>query len=360
MPEESEYFLSGTIVTANPKTLTCDLMKTDGGMLYGVPIADTTGGLFSNDINWNSNLRGAICYYTYIDGCPYVMGTLPAKVTFTDKISVNASETETGGDNDMAYGSATTSSYSSGRETDYQPNDKVIASDGDSKIALMSDGGVLLKASPESQIIMGGGMDFIKMVCREFSLFSDFGEMKFSHGSPGRTGLTIKGGAVYDEEAQADAGTNTVFMHLGDTEDAPEVRFGVRVTSTDAGEFGALAMGKDGRLIFTTSKRYLLMVGEDKHTLVDGDTFTQLKGDHIVEVSGDQKVDLLQNETLNVSQKRDITVGSDQNSNVGGDKNLQVQGLLNIGCSGLNISSYGGGSGQACMIMCSSLDIIRA
>jgi hypothetical protein len=329
-------------------------------MLYGVPVANSTGGIFSNDVQWNSNLRGSVVYYTYMDGCPYIMGTLPQKAAPTNKVSTNASETGTGGDNAQTYGSANASSFSGGRETDYQPNDKVISSDGDAKLVLMGEGGAVLKASPMAQIIMGAGMDFIKMICRELDIFTDFGSLSFSHGSSGRTGLTIKGGAEYGNEAQAGAGTHTVFMQLGDTEDAPEMRFGVRVTSTDGGDFGALALGKDGRLLFTTSKDYLLMVGKDKHTLVDGDTYTELRGNNVEKISKNQKVDILQNEERNVTQKRTLTTGDEEKHSVGSNMDLQVGGMLNIGCAGLSLTSTGSGSGQPCELKCSSFNIVKA
>lgn len=378
---EGDLFKTGTVVTANPKTLTCDIITTEEGMLYTVPVANTTGGIFSNDISWDKNLRGAIVYYTYLDGCPYILGTLPQKINIATKISTKTSETSTGGDNAQTYGSASASSYTSGREIDYQPNDKVIAADGDSKIALLSEGGVALKASPMSQIIMGAGMDFIKMVCREFSLFTDFGELTFSHGSSGRTGLTIKGGAAYSEEAQSGTGENTVFMHLGDTENASEVRFGVRVTSTDGSEFGALALGKDGRLVFTTSKNYYLMVAQDKHELVDRDVYTQIKGNVTQEYQKDRKQDIFQSDEQKVAMKRTTTIGQDNNINVGGNENLQVGGTLTIGADEistdvknninlnmggtLNINAsgitFGGqmGGGNNCVWECSSLNIVK-
>ena len=360
MPEAPEFFHSGTVISVNTKTMTCDILKTEGGYLYKVPIANTTGGIFTNDVSFGANLRGAIVYYTYIDGSPYIMGTIPSRVEIPSKISTNVTETETGGANTQTYGAATSGSFAGGRETDFQPNDKILASDGDSKIALLSEGGVAIKASPLSQIIMGAGMDFIKMVCREFSIFSDFGELAFTHGSSGRTGLTIKGGAAYSDEAQAGTGTNTVFMQLGDTEDAPETRFGVRVTSTDGGDFGALTLGKDGKLLFTTSKDYLLMVAKDKHTLVDGDVFSQTKGNCSVEVQKNQKTNIFQNEERTVGQKRTTIVGAEENKDVASDMNLQVGGTLTVGCNGLILTSYGGGGGQHCDIQCSSFSIVRA
>jgi len=367
MSEYPEYFKTGTVFNTNPKLLTCDLIKTEGGMLYNVPIANTTGGIFTNDVSWKSNLRGAVVFYTYMDGCPYILGTLPQRVKVSDKISTNIAETGTGGDNDTTYGKANAASYAAGRETDYQPNDKVISSDGGSKIALLGEGGVALKASPLSQIIMGAGMDFIRMVCRQLEIFTDFGSLCFSHGSSGRTGLTIKGGAAYGEEAQPGSGVHTVFMHLGDTENAPETRFGVRVTDTEGGEFGALALGKDGRLFFTTSKDSLTMIGKDDHKLVDGDTYTELRGNRTELVGKNQKTDITGKEERTIVQNRSIIIGKEEKYNVGEDMMLTVGGTLHIGCDGLVLDSAHGTSGAEVLascgnatMRCNSLNILKA
>lgn len=361
MPElASAVFHTATVISVNPKTLTCDLMRTAGGMLYSVPIANTTGGIFSNDVSWNSNLRGAVVYYAYIAQNPFILGTLPIPTQPSSSYSTGSTSTGTGGDNPKTYGSASGQSYSSGRSTGHQPSDKVIASDGGASISLLGEGGVVLQASPLCQMILGAGMDFMRVVAREFSIFTDFGSLDFSHGSSGRTGLTIKGGAAYGEEAQAGSGTHTVFMQLGDTEDAPETRFGVRVTSTDGGDFGALSMGKDGQLIFTTSKDYLLMVGHEKHTVVDGDTYDDLRGNHAEKVAKERRLEVGLEENHTVGTQRNLTIGSDETHTVAGRLDLQVGGTLEIGCSGLVFKSASSSGGMTCDIACSSFNLTRA
>lgn len=353
MAEFAEYFHTGTVYNTNPKTLTCDLIKTEGGMLYNVPVANTTGGLMTTDVSWGANLRGAIVYYTYMDGCPYILGTLPQRVSVQNKVSTGIVDTDIGGSNSKSYGKATGSVYSGSRETDYQPNDKVISTDGGSKIALFGEGGVAIHASPLAQIILGAGMDFIRLVCRQLDIFTDFGSLQFSHGSSGRTGLTIKGGAAYGEEAQPGSGTHTVFMQLGDTEDAPETRFAVRVTDTGGGEFGAFALGKDGRLFFTTSKDSMTMIGKDDHKLVDGNTYTEIRGSKKDQVVGEEE--------RTIAGKRSIIVGAEENHATGGDLKLNIAGMLDIGCNGFTMHSADSGGVASHMEMrCGSFNIVRA
>lgn len=202
-----EYFSTATVITANPATLTCDILKTKGGMLYGVPILNTTGGLQSNDASWASNLRGAVVFYTYLDGQPYIMGTIPVAAKPGVPTSTSSTSTDSGGDNKLTYGATRRDSYTCGRPASYMPGDKVFSTDGGAELALLSEGGIVLKASPMSQIIMGALMDFVKIIARELTISTDFGDISFSHGSSGRTGMSIVGGAKYGDEAQPGSGT---------------------------------------------------------------------------------------------------------------------------------------------------------
>lgn len=359
MPDLSEFFKTAIVVSANPKSATCDIMRTEGGMLYGVPVANSVGGIFSTDAEYCGNMRGAVVYYGYIDGTPYIFGALPSRISLNNKISVDIASTKNGAQNPQTYGKASTPSYANGRNTDHQPNDKVISSDGGASLSLLGDGSAILKVSPLCQFILGAGMDFVRLVARQFQIFTDFGSLEFSHGSSGRSGLTIKGGAEYGAESQSGSGIHTVFMHMGDTEDAPEMRFGVRVTSTDGSQFGALAMGKNGRLIFTTSQDYLLMVGKDKHTLVKGDTYDDLRGGHSERLGKSRKTEIAEKEEKQIGMTKSLIVGSDEDHAVGGNLNLNIGGVFNIGCNGLVISSCGTGGGANCDFKCSSFNIVK-
>ncbi len=357
MDNLNSFFRTAIVISVNPKTATCDILRTEGDMLYGVAVANSSGGLFSNDAQWSSNLRGAVVYYGFIDGYPYIFGTLPYRISFPEKVSVGVSETETGGANEKTYGKATAPSFASGRNTDFQPNDKIFTSDGGSSLGLLGDGSAVLKVSPLCQLILGAGMDFVRLVARQFQLFTDFGSLEFSHGSSGRAGLTIKGGAEYGNESLAGSGVNTVFLHLGDTEDAPEARFGVRVTSTDGVEFGALMMGKDGKLIFTTSNNYLLMVGKEKHTLVKEDTYDDLRGNHSERVGKSRKSEIVEKEDRTIGTDKTQIVGGDEKHAVAGNMDLTVGQVLHIDCNGLYITSSAAAGNAPYQLECAGFDL---
>lgn len=364
---EGELFHTGTVISANPKTLTCNVLRTEGGMLYNVPVANTTGGLLNNDVQWNQNLRGAIVYYTFFDDIPYILGTLPQNIVPAVPVSVNSTETNTGGSNGTTYGATDTPQMSSGRNIDYQPNDKVISTDGGASLSLLGEGGVVLKASPLAQIIMGAGMDFMRLVARELSIFTDFGSLEFSHGSSGRNGLTIKGGAMYGDESQPDPGIHTVFMHLGDTDQNPDSRFGVRVTDIDGNMFCGLVMQKNGKMVFTNSHDYLLSVGRNYDSKVDGN-FTQevcgsqrweIHQDESRRVYGTRNSVIVQDDNKTVGKSTLLSVGEQAQTFVGQDKRLQIGGALVISANSIRATSTNGDAGADVKFACSSFDIVR-
>lgn len=346
-----EIFATGTVINVSPTTLTCEILKTTGGILYNVPVLNSAGSVQGNGLSMLNNLRGSVVCYTYICGKPYIVGTVPVPSSPRARISNSSTNTGTGGDNQNTYGSSGEMAYSGGANSGWSPNDKVFSTDGGAELALFSEGGVVIKASPLAQIILGSMMDFIKVVCREFHLMTDFGELKFSHGSSGRTGLSITGGAAYGEEAQAGAGTNTVHMYLGDTPDAPESRFGVRVNSTDGADYGAFSLGKDGKLVSATSKDALLAVGEDNHIRVNGSEYHQVDGNRTSEIGGKDDV--------TVMGERQSSIGSNETHAVGGNMDLQVTGVLNIGAGSITITSHSGGTGP-CEMKCSSFNLVKA
>lgn len=346
-----EYFSTATVITANPATLTCDILKTKGGMLYGVPVLNTTGGIQTNDVSWSSNLCGAVVFYTYIDGQPYIMGTVPVAAKPSVPTSTSSTSTGSGGDNALTYGATDRDSYACGRSSSYMPGDKVFSTDGGAELALLSEGGIVLKASPMSQIIMGALMDFVKIVARELTISTDFGDISFSHGSSGRTGMSIVGGAKYGDEAQPGSGTPTAHLYMGDTPDAPDSRFGVRVNSVDGGDYGAIVMGTDGKLVLATSQDALLSVGKNNEVRVLGDDYYQVDGKRAVEVGDD--------ETRSIFGKFDFTVGNRENHSVGSDLDLQVGGALRVGAESITLVSRSNATGPV-DVTCSALNIRKA
>ena len=341
---------TGTIISVNVAKGVCDILLPRGAFLYDVPILGTAGSAHSGGYSWLSDYRGAVVAILSINGTPYILATVPVPSVPKVPTSPEVTSTQTGEGNTLTYGRESgTHDYSGGRGNAFLPGDKYLAADGGAELLLGREGFVVLKASSLAQIIMSALRDNLRIVAREFELFTDFGVVRCSHAGDGRTGLTIEGGAEYGTEAAPDGGVSTVHLHMGDTPDAPEARFGVRVNSVDGTEFVGLVFRKDGVLVLGTSKDAIFSVGKDCSVTIEGDSILQVAGSEIVEVGGEER---------SVIGKRELMTTADETHSVGGDMNLQVAGTLNIGAGGISISSSKGG-GAPCTLTCSSLNIVK-
>ena len=163
--------------------------------------------------------------------------------------------------------------------------------------------------------------------------------------------MSIVGGAKYSDEAQPGNGTPTTHFYLGDTPDAPDSRFGVRVNSVDGDNYCAIVMGTDGKLVLATSQDALMSVGKDNEVRVMGNDYYQVDGKRAVEVGGD--------ETRAIFGKLDFTVGNKENHSVGSDLDLQVGGALRIGAESITLVSRSNNVGPV-DVTCSALNIRKA
>lgn len=72
------YFSTGLVTDVNQKTSTCTIVRTEGGMLYNIPILNTMGGgNQSSDSGWLRSLRGNVVVMIPIHGVLYVLATVP-------------------------------------------------------------------------------------------------------------------------------------------------------------------------------------------------------------------------------------------------------------------------------------------
>lgn len=334
--------LTGTVIAVHPAAQACDVLLDRGGMRYNVPVMNAIGGPQSVDMSWGGNLRGAPVAMLEIRNRLHILATLPTQEVPRETVSVSPSHTETGGENALTYGRPRISDYTGARTTGFLPDDKVLRADGGAELLLGAEGLATLRASPLAQFTLGSLMDFARLVAREFTIFTDFGEVEFSHGSSGRVCLSIKGGADYGAEAAPGAGKWTVRLWMGDVPDQPDKRLLLRINSPDESEYVTCLMGADGRLDVETSKDSTLTVGRDRTDKVAGRRETTVTG----------------KETLRCGGERTTVVASDEGHAVAGDLNIQVGGELAIGAAALTVTSTGGGSGE-CAIRCKTFNIVK-
>lgn len=312
-------FNTGTVVDVHPGALTCDVLMDTGKVWYGLGIMGVTGGPQGTDIGWMQNLRGAVVAVTELLGTKYVVNTLPVAQPPRAALSLGTTNTETGGGNQSTYGRTSGVNLGGNRTTEFLPGDKVFRAEGGTELGLYSEGLAVLKASPLSQFILGGLMDFARLVAREFTVMTDFGELKFSHGGSGRVGMSLCGGADYGVEANPAAPVWTVQVYLGDVPDgacdnAADKRLYIRVNNVDGSEFVTCFMGADGKFNQETSKDYALKIGKDQTD----------------DIAKNRSAVVGENETVQVGKNKKVVVGQNMEVIVGKDFTLKVSGALNI------------------------------
>lgn len=333
---------TGTVIAVHPSTQTCDVLLDMGGFRANVPVLGVIGGPQSGDMAWCGNLRGAHVVLVPVHNRLHILATLPTQAVPKETVALSPSDTGTGGDNATTYGRPRFTDFGGARTGGFLPGDKVYRADGGAELLLGVEGLATLKASPLAQFILGSLGDFARLVAREISLFTDFGEITFSHGGSGRTGMTLRGGAEYGAEAAPGAGAWTVRLWLGDVPDRPDKRLLLRISSSDDAEWVTCLMGADGKLDVSTSRDCTRTVGRDEIETVSGRRDTTVTG----------------KETLRCGGKRITIVASDEAHAVAGNYSVQVGGALSVGAASLNVTSLGG-SGGNCTVRCSSLNIVK-
>ena len=364
-----EIFTTALVTGVNTATYTCDILTSRGKELRDVPVLGVTGGMHSNGVTWLTDLRNSTVILVHVEGRPYLLCSLPVKVTpMSEDRDEAVSATKTGGADALTYG-RTENGYSGKRHTGFLPDDKVIVADGGSMLGILSGGLAILKASPLAQIILGKAKDFIHVIARELRIITDFGEMKFHHGSSGRTGMSIIGGAVTGEEANAESGKPTVTVHLGDVPDAPDKRIVIMAESVDGEDYGIIGYGVDGNLEQATSKDHLTSVGRNKEVRVEGGDYTEVDGEQKLSVGGQREVEVAGKMAVSVAGAVTETFGGNHQSSTGGSAthssdgsySINASGAVNICGSSINFSATNGSaSGAPCTMTVASLNIVKA
>ena len=349
-------FQTGTVVAVDTANYNCHVLTADGVSLSDVRLMNITGGPQQVEVSWLHNYLGAPVLIVEIQGVWYIIGTLPyagdrsqgmesgsfipENITFKDATKTVSVP------NNKQY------SFKKYSPTKFLPGDKVLSADGGASIGVYIGQLVVIKAAALAQIILGGIRNFVRIIAREFSLFTDFGEVHSSHGSDGDRQFEIKGGAN-ESESSPDGGKYTVHTIFGAVDGNDVARFSCRVE-------------KDGKFI------------NDLRT-IDGDFVIGGDGNFDVSVDGDIRIKTTKAIGINTDKTMNVVVGSDKQSSVmgtdqrlisgdakdavagtytqtiGGDKQILIAGTLRIAAGGISLVPTAGGD---CTIHCPKLNIV--
>lgn len=363
---DPEYYI-GSIFRLDPTKGTCDIaLLNNQGRIYDVPILGTESTGLSGSVSLASSLEEQstvllmrICHKWY------VLCTIPVENNGQPGTAVSSTNTGTGGDNATTYGRNAGSgpTYMAGRSVDSLSGDKRLVADGGSTLLLGKEGLVVLKASDLAQIVMGAYKNFVRIMSREFELFTDFGTIRFTGGGKeGVTGMAIMGGGNFADESSTIEPAYPVHMYMGEVPWDVNGRFAMQVDSPKGdqhirteidingnretyaskaiaerslfkktvvedseehhvlkSQYVAVGMGnippsdeKDLRdSCKPLSELKEMPVGDGSAQMGDGDSFCEIANNDSVKIGGQQTTQVANNKTLVVGgDKKDDTAGN--------------------------------------------------
>lgn len=252
---QDPLFLIGVVTSFNPSDFTVDV-KLDGvAYLTAVPILGMYGSGYGREMTVSSSLRGARVALVKIQNTYYMLNTLPERSS-DGGIDMASQVTGDGfsGEDPTMYGRTGCKAYRAGRASDFLNGDKVWSTDGGSMLALFREGMAKLKASPLAQIILFKYKELVRIVSRRFQIYTDFGELEFTSDGNGKTGFSLKGGALSSSESHPTTAKHTIQVWGGTCPAGDSVRFQMKVGSADGAGYCETTVDTEGAVTVTSTK----------------------------------------------------------------------------------------------------------
>lgn len=341
-PGIASPIITGMVASVNPNGFTATVVTGDNKLMSAVPILNTYGTYFTQDLTWLKSLNGTNVVLIYLGNQYYILATMPFETLDAQKredglgdprLEFPSSSGVSGGKDDDAYNRLTFKNYSGRRANDLFDGDKILRAEGNSEVSALRGGVARLKGGPLAQIIFTKFKEMGMLITRTFKHFSDFGEINHTHTKEGRTGVHIQGGADYKEETHPKDPRWTVQAWLGDCPKASkEARFHLKVNNKDISDYVSISFDIKGNIYLDTTRDDTQNIGRHStHDIAKNRTIT---------VGKDMLTDVKGKYTLKIGKDSDIQIKGTANQKVGGSYSLKVGGSCNIQAGGpVNIKS---------------------
>ena len=364
-------FEIGFVTFVNSKEYTCVVSLSNGATLDNVHMMNVTGGMQQIEVTNLTNYLGASVLLAYVLGRWFIIGTLPVPGDRTQGSKDKASEygIEVSGESPVmenisfkslqkSASRTTNSEYTFAKysPTGFMPGDKVLAADGGASLGIYRKNLIVMKAASLAQIILGGLRNFIRIVARELSIITDFGEIKSVHAADGDIGLVIKGGAN-SAECTPDGANYTVNTYLGSVPGVENGRYSVKVT--DNGEdYAAYTMEKTGNYNMGASKDFNVVAHQNATIHATEQMGLQSDGDYLLSVEGTTKEELAGDKSTTCLGKIESYAGNSIVETSAGGKKMMLMGALEIAATGISFTTSVSGSPAECTVKCKSMNIV--
>lgn len=290
--------ITGTVTAVNINSFTVNVTAGEDKVFNSIPIINTVGTYFHQDIIWLKSLLGTTVCLVWLVDRYYVLGILPIEHAVSEKqLGYPVTDQECGGQDSDSYGNLGYKNFKARRANDFYDADKVLRSDNGGELSLLREGLVRLKAGPLSQFILGRFKEFGRLITRVFKHFTDFGEVEHYHTSEGRVSHHSKGGACYEEEAHPNVAKWTFWEWRGDFPDDPNARWRVEVNDKEQTQYVYLTY--------------------------------DIKGDAHLETSRDNNREIGRDENQEIAENKTTEIGKNLTEEIGAEKNITVGGATN-------------------------------
>lgn len=361
----------GTVVHVNSKEYTCTVLLNSGAVLENVRMMNITGGMQQIEVTWLTNFEGASVLVIYIMSHWYIIGSLPmpgdrtkGSKDLATEYDITVSDTSPVQENisfsdlQKSASKATTSKYAFDKysPTAFLPGDKVISADGGASVGIYRKNLIVAKAASLAQIILGGLTNFIRIIARELSIITDFGEIKSEHADSKKIGIAIKGGAT-KEECAPDGSGYTLNAYMGTVPGVDDGRYSVKVFD-DSDNYAAFTLEKSGTFNLGASKDFNIASHENATINADKNIGFETAGNYKLTTAKNVEQEIAGNmETTCMGKIETMASRQITEASLAG-KELRLGGVLKIAASGISFTTSTPGVGAACTISCASMNIV--
>lgn len=163
-------FIEGTVTSVDPIRFVCSVKTIKGQFLNNITWLLPTGGTGVTGVHFSPSLGDKVLISTSLS-YPLILGCIPrlGLPSTSNSISGNDIPVDAGNSTHMVNGYTANPD----KPKDFVPGDFAITTESGGLFAVLSSGGMLLKASQLAQIFLSPFGDLVRIVGRNFIRFSD-------------------------------------------------------------------------------------------------------------------------------------------------------------------------------------------
>lgn len=325
----------GTIVSVNPISLIVNVMTEQGTIDHDILILNQGTAAFERSQTWIQSLRGKKAVVKSIGGVKFLIGTLPSNISTSDTTEdfIPFAEKETAGDAESTYKAGLINNINIARK-DYLDGDKVLSTSDNTSLGLFKGGLSNWKVSNLTQIILHKLKGLIRMVTRNFELFTDFGSITVLN-TEDKTTLKIEGGASFKDETMPGVDKYSVTLEMGAVESDDKLRMKLSIVDPEQDSNKVdVGIGIDGIIKIECSDK--VEITAEKEAEVSSEKIAiksskeiELSADQDLTITSSQGLTLNANKSVEITSKGGITLQSSaQGTNIKSDGIIGIKGQL--------------------------------